>query len=170
MGDIITIKNKYNFQMKKLFLFSILLLTFISCQDDVKFNNPSFEGKKDGEFWRAVDYKAVYVGGYLSINAYTRNETVTLKTNNVKLQVYPLGKTTVSTATYVLKNATGTVTFATGNGIGEGEIVIQEYDAVNKTVTGTFKFNAENTDNNSLAAPILNFQYGRFYKVPVTAL
>ena len=155
--------------MKKQLLYILLLFAFISCQDDVKFNSPSFEGQKDNVFWRAVDSKAILAAnGSLSIEGYTRNEKLTLKTTSTIPQTYILGTSTSKTATYVLTDANGTITFSTGTGIGDGEIVIEEYDAVNKTVTGTFKFNAENIYNNPLAGPILNFQYGKFYKVPVT--
>jgi hypothetical protein len=155
--------------MKKQLLFIFLLFAFISCTDDVKFNSPTFEGRKDNVFWRAVDSKAILASnGSLSIEAFTRNEKVTLKTTSTLPQTYILGTGTAIIATYVLTEASGTVTFSTGTGIGDGEIVIEEYDAVNKTVTGTFKFNAENILNNPLAGPILNFQYGTFYKVPVT--
>jgi hypothetical protein len=155
--------------MKKQLLFIFLLFAFISCTDDVKFNSPSFEGRKDNVFWRAVDSKAILASnGSLSIEAFTRNEKVTLKTTSTLPQTYILGTGTAIIATYVLTEASGTITFSTGTGIGDGEIVIEEYDAVNKTVTGTFKFNAENILNNPLAGSILNFQYGTFYKVPVT--
>jgi len=156
--------------MKKQFLYLFLLFAFISCESDVEFNNPSFEGQKDNVFWRAVDSKAILAAnGSLTIEAYTRNEKVTLKTTSTTAQTYPLGTSTSKTATYVFTDATGTITFSTGIGIGDGEIVIEEYDAVNKTITGTFKFNAENINDNPLAGPILNFQYGVFYKVPVSA-
>ena len=155
--------------MKKQLLFIFLLFAFISCTDDVKFNSPSFEGRKDNVFWRAVDSRAILTSnGSLSIEAFTRNEKVTLKTTSTLPQTYILGTGTAIIATYDLREASGTVTFSTGTGIGNGEIIIEEYDAVNKTVTGTFKFNAENIFNNPLIGPILNFQYGRFYKVPVT--
>lgn len=155
--------------MKKQLLFIFLLFAFISCTDDVKFNSPSFEGRKDNVFWRAVDSRAILASnGSLSIEAFTRNEKVTLKTTSIVPQTYILGTSTAIIATYDLREASGTVTFSTGTGIGNGEIIIEEYDAVNKTVTGTFKFNAENIFNNPLAGPILNFQYGTFYKVPVT--
>jgi hypothetical protein len=154
--------------MKKYFLFSILLFAFISCTDEVKFNAPSFQGQKDNVFWRAIDSKAILAAnGSLSIDGYTRNEKLTLKTTSTTAQAYPLGTSTSKMATYVLTDASGAVTFSTGIGIGNGEIVIEEYDAVNKTLTGTFKFNAVNINNNPLAGPILNFQYGRFYKIPV---
>ncbi len=154
--------------MKKQFLYLFLFFAFISCTDEVKFNNPAFEGQKDNVFWRAIDTRAsVGFDGSLTINGYTKNEKLTLKTTSTNPKTYFLGTSTTNTATYVSKETSGTVTFATGFGIGEGQIVIEEYDAVNKTITGTFKFNAENIDNNPLAGPILNFQYGHFYKIPV---
>jgi len=154
--------------MKKQFLYLFLFFAFISCTDEVKFNNPAFEGQKDNVFWRAVDAKAsLSSGSSLIIEAYTRNEKLTLKTVSKNPQTYFLGTTNSNTATYVLTDASGTITFSTGFGIGEGQIVIEQYDAINNTVTGTFKFNAENINNNPLAGPILNFQYGHFYKIPI---
>jgi hypothetical protein len=154
--------------MKKQVLYIFLLFAFISCQDDVKFNSPSLQGQKDNVFWRAIDSKGILAAnGFLSIEGYTRNEKLTLKTTSKNLGTYPLGTSTSNMATYVLTDANGTITFSTGIGKGDGEIVIEDYDAVNKTVTGTFKFNAVNVNNNPLAGPLLNFQYGHFYKVPV---
>ena len=155
--------------MKKYFLYVILLFAFVSCQQDVKFNNPSFQGQKDNVFWRAIDYKAILAAdGSLSIEGFTRNEKLTLNVNSTNIGNYFLGIDNLNTATYVLTDTSGTITFATGFGVGQGQIVITEYDTLNKTVSGTFKFNAENVDNNPLAGPVLNFQYGVFYKIPVT--
>ena len=157
--------------MKKLVLVTLVLVAFMSCQSDVKFNNPSFQGTKENVFWRAIQSKAILAAnGSLSIEAYTSNEKVTLKTTSTAPQTYILGTSTSKTATYVLTDAAGTVTFSTGTGIGSGQIVITEYDGVNKTVSGTFKFNAKNIINNPLYGPYLNFQYGVFYKVPVGSL
>jgi hypothetical protein len=155
--------------MKKQFLYLFLFFAFISCQEEVKFNNPSFEGQKDNVFWRAVDSKAVLANdGSLCIEGYTAKEKLTLKTTSTTPQIYPLGTNTSTTATYVLTTGSDTITFATGFEIGEGQIVIEEYDSVNSTISGTFKFNAENIDSNPLAGPVLNFQYGRFYKIPIS--
>jgi hypothetical protein len=151
--------------MKKNILCLILFTALISCTTDVKFNNPAFEGQKNNVFWRAVDSKAYLLeDGSLIVEAYTRNEKVTLKTVSNVAQTYSLGISDTTIASYVLTDVNGSTTFSTGNGIGNGEIVITEFDAVNKTVTGTFKFNADN----SLTGLTLNFQYGIFYKVPVT--
>ena len=155
--------------MKKYFLFITVILILVSCQEDVTFNNPSIQGMKDNVFWRAVQSKATLgPNGSLVIEAYTRNEILSLKVTSTKTQSYILGTSESRKAVYVVTDAAGAITtFSTGIGIGDGQIVITEYDDVNKTVTGTFRFNAKNISNNSSASPILNFQNGVFYKVPV---
>ena len=152
--------------MKKFTSYIFLLFVIISCQEEVKFNNPSFQGQKDNVFWRAIDSKATISAGSLTIEALTSTEKVTLKTNSTSTGTYKLGAGIVNTATYVLTDANGTITFSTGTSKGDGEIVIDKYDAANKTITGTFKFNAKN--NNLTVGSFLNFQKGVFYKVPVT--
>lgn len=47
-----------------------------------------------------------------------------------------------------------------------GEIEITENDG--KTISGKFKFNAIKNPLNPQISDILNFQYGEFYKVPIT--
>ncbi|MFV8374440.1 DUF6252 family protein [Flavobacterium sp. LB1P62] len=157
--------------MKKYFLFFAVIFSLVSCQEDVSFNNPSLQGLKDNVFWRAVQSNAIkYPDGSLLIEAYTRNEILSLKVNATIAQTYLLGTSDSKKVTYVVTDVTGgLITFSTGFGVGDGQIVITEYDAVNNTVTGTFKFNAENTYNNPLAGPVLNFQQGFFYKVPVSS-
>ena len=77
-----------------------------------------------------------------------------------------MGDNNTIIAAYVLTNADGTVTFSTGVGIGNRKIIIEDYDAVNKTFTGTFKFNGVNIYNNPLVGSAMSFQYGTFYKCP----
>lgn len=157
--------------MKKLFLIIIVLFAFLSCQEDVRFNNPSLQGMKDNVFWRAIESRATLApDGSLLIQAYTGNETLSLKTTSTKPQTYFLGTSESKKVTYILNDPSGLITFSTGFGVGDGQIVIEEYDAVNNTVTGKFKFNAVNTDNNAIASATINFQQGVFYKVPVSKL
>lgn len=155
--------------MKKYFLFIVVIFSFISCQEDVSFNNPSFQGMKNNVFWRAVDSKAfLAAGGSLIIEGYTGNEVLTLRTTSATVQRYTLGTSNSKTAVYVLTDGNVKVSFATGIDIGDGEIIITEYDNVNNTISGTFRFRAENVDGDPLAVDILNFQQGVFYKVPVS--
>jgi hypothetical protein len=155
--------------MKKYLLFLVVVFAMFSCEENVSFNNPSFQGMKDNVFWRAVDSKAFLASdGSLMIEGYTGNEVLTLRTTSTAIQNYPLGTSNFKTAVYVLTVGADEISFTTGIGIGDGEIVITEYDDVNSTVSGTFKFNAENADGNPLAGDVLNFQQGVFYKVPIS--
>ena len=154
--------------MKKQILYFFLLISFVSCQDDVKFNNPSFQSIKDNVFWRAINYDATLSNTrVLTINAYTRNEIVTLKTSSIFPNTYKLGTSTSNTARYQIKTNSITTNFSTGSNFGDGEIVIEVYDELNNTISGKFRFNVSNIDNNPLYNSFVNFQQGVFYKVPV---
>jgi hypothetical protein len=154
--------------MKKQFFYLVMLFSIYSCQDDVKFNNPSFQSIKDNVFWRAVNTDAsLSTSGVLTINAYTRNEILTLKTASTTPATYELGKSASNTANYQIKtNSSTTISFSTGSDFGDGQIVITEYDKINKTISGTFRFNVSNVAKNPLYDDFINFQQGVFYKVP----
>jgi hypothetical protein len=154
--------------MKKYFLVVFAVIFLSSCEEDVRFNNPSFQGLKDNFFWRA-DQSQANIGsdGSLVVKAFLGRETITLKMVSTALQTYYLGVDDANNATYILTSSGYTSTFSSGAGIGNGQIVITEYDDLNKTVSGTFKFNLENVFNDPLTGAMLNFQQGVFYKVPV---
>ncbi|MCF6131135.1 DUF6252 family protein [Flavobacterium wongokense] len=48
-----------------------------------------------------------------------------------------------------------------------GEIVIEEFDNLSMTVTGTFKFNAAKSNGATFGGPYLNFQHGVFHKIRI---
>ena len=154
--------------MKKYLLYCVALLCLNSCEENVKFNNPSFQGVKDGVFWRAVTTTAtIKADGSLVVTAYTTDEQIILKTNDVVMKTYVLGVDEVNKASYSQKNTAIDLDFATGTEKGSGQIIITEYDSANKTISGTFKFNALNTAADASMETSLNFQEGVFYKVPV---
>lgn len=234
--------------MKKFYFLFIFAAVFSSCQEDVKFNNPGFQGLMDDVFWRANDARAyVDPSGKLRIEAFTSYETITLNTSSANVGTYVLGTTNsnnsatyfsnlndtlleyatiavpgpVSSITLVnggtgyssgtsvattggtgsgltvntVANASGIVTSVTVSSRGSGyladdlitvaggnvnckirvanvqnsngEIKITEYDNVNFTISGKFKFNAANSNGSPFGGPILNFQYGEFYKIPI---
>jgi hypothetical protein len=157
--------------MKKYILFLVVFFALVSCEEDVRFNNPSFQGMKNNVFWRAVQAKATLASdGSVLIEAYTGTEVMSLKMTSITTQQYPLGSSNSKTAVYVVNQGNSEIKYTTGIDIGNGEIIITEYDSENNTISGTFKFNAENVDDNSSADPVLNFQQGVFYKVPVSVL
>jgi hypothetical protein len=234
--------------MKRFLSLFIMALAFSSCQEDVKFNNPGFQGLKDDVFWRANEARAyVDATGKLRIEALTQYEIITLNTNSANVGTYVLGTTNSNnSATYssnfndisleyatiavpgptgsislvnggtgyssgtsvattggtgsgltvnVVANASGVVTSVAVSSRGSGylagdlvtvaggnvnckfsvanvqnsngEIKITEYDNVNFTISGKFKFNAANSNGSPFGGQILNFQYGEFYKIPI---
>lgn len=155
--------------MKKYFLLLVVLFSLVACDENISFNNPSLQGTKDNVFWRGVQTKAtIAADGSLLIESFTANENLSLKTTSTKSQTYFLGTSESKKAIYsVTDAANGLITFSTGFGVGEGQIVIKEYDVVNSTITGSFKFSAKNSNVSSSTNPVVNFQNGVFYKVPV---
>ena len=157
--------------MKKYILFLVVFFAVVSCEENVRFNNPSFQGMKNNVFWRAVQAKATLGSdGSILIEAYTGTEVMSLKMTSTTAQKYPLGTSNSKTAVYVINQGNNEIKYTTGIDIGNGEIIITDYDAEYSTISGTFKFNAKNVDDSSSADPVLNFQQGVFYKVPVSVL
>ena len=151
--------------------FSVIALFFIlvSCEDQVKFNNPAVQGLKDNVVWRGSLFTAVRAAdGSLTIQAYQKNEILTLTTSATSVQTYPLGVDLINKATLAEKVGDLNTVFSTGINSGDGQIVITELDELNHTITGEFKFNAINTAEDPLTRPNVNFQKGIFYKLPLT--
>ena len=158
--------------MKKIFLFVFAAIALSSCTEDVRDNSPAFEGLRNGSRWRAPGVVAtVGSGGELTISGGNQFETLTLMLPTTDPGTYTLGTNETRKAMFVQILDSGTKTFATGTGIGNGEIDVEIYDEVNKTITGTFRFNAIDEDavdpEDPTAAETINFIEGHFYKVPV---
>ena len=155
--------------MKRLLSLLVLVLAFSSCEEDVKFNNPSVQGIKDNEMWRAVDYKAtLQANGGLVVTGYTNFETLTLKTSNITPGTYTLGAGSANSATYSFTTGGGEVNYSTGVN-ATGQITIADYDAASGTFTGQFKFKAKKLGNAVAGDSIVTYQKGVFYHIPVTA-
>ena len=154
--------------MKKIASLLFILVALSSCSEEISRPNPALQGWKDDIFWRAIDAKAtIATNGSLIITGLTQTETLSLHTNNTNPGTYVLGASENRKASYLFEHEGESLFYTTGTGIGDGEIKIEEYDSENKTITGTFRFNAINVDENPLGGEILNYQYGRFYKIPV---
>ncbi|NUY80641.1 membrane lipoprotein lipid attachment site-containing protein [Flavobacterium sp. MAH-1] len=158
--------------MKKIFLLLFTAVALSSCTEDIRDNSPSLEGLRNGSRWRAPGVTATLgSGGDLTISGGNQFETLTLNVPSANAATYTLGTSENKKATFVVIGDSGTKTFATGTGIGNGEIEIEVYDEVKRTITGTFRFNAIDEDavdpENPTAAETTNFIEGHFYKVPV---
>jgi hypothetical protein len=154
--------------MKKTIALLLVLLAITSCTQDIKFNNPAVQGLKDGVLWRANDSFGTLNGtSALTLVAATQFETLTLKTTSATPGTYVLGTSDSKKATFNDKKDGGNVTYQTSINVGDGEIIITEFDQEARTVSGTFRFNAKNTVATPQGSTDLNFQEGVFYKVPI---
>ncbi len=146
--------------MKKSFVFLFLVVLSISCSEDIQFNSPAFQGVIEGVFWGASSSNAsLDPQGILKISGLGANFTIQLNTSSTAVGTYTLGENDINTAIYLVD---GIVQYSTGTDRGDGEIVITDYDATLGQVSGTFRLNAENNDQE-----VLNLQDGVFFKVPL---
>ncbi len=157
--------------MKKIAVLLVVIFTLTSCSEDLVFNDPAFIGYNDGELWEAASFRANVDGsGHLTITGIRNSETINLKTTNTVEDIYVLGNTT-SSATY--EDEFGTV-YTTNNTPNpntqvypaEGEIIISEYNLIEKTVSGTFFFYAYDSSGQNSE----NFNRGYFYHVPILSI
>ncbi|KOP38664.1 hypothetical protein DBB36_09590 [Flavobacterium sp. WLB] len=156
--------------MKKYFYFLFFLVLLTSCTEDIKFNNPAFQTLKNNVFWRAQTYKAYFgANGTVVIEGSLGYENVILQTASSAEQTFILGVNETSKASYENTLPAELSSFSTGTNIGNGQIVITEYDTDTNTISGTFKFTAINEDESDTENPKINFTEGVFYKVPIEA-
>ncbi len=160
--------SKY-YSMKKTILLIVVLFAVVSCEQDVRFNDPSFQALKNDVFWRAIDSRATLASdGSLLIEAFTSNEVLSIKIHGIDQDIdYILGGGNSENAVYELKENLNMIIYRTDGTTANGQITITKYNEVNETITGTFKFNVKNVSDSELVNPILSFRQGVFYNVPV---
>ncbi|TYA53036.1 DUF6252 family protein [Formosa maritima] len=155
--------------MKKIFVFAITILTAVSCSDDIEFNSPAMQGKKDGNNWKALSYSAdIDYGGFI-IEGVDNFGTVQLITSNDARGTFELGEGSTSEAIFIDdQGEVYSTAFNPDPSISlypaDGEIIIE--DIINtdpKTLKGTFWFNAYTVDG----LKTVNFSKGIVYKVPL---
>lgn len=159
--------------MKRLFLAVVAVFALNSCTEDVRRNDPALQGLKDGYDWRAGGSSAHKdAAGSLVISGGNQHEILTLEVPSTAEGTYILGNSEARKVTFEITRPGAQRTFSTGLNRGDGEIIITEYNEVLQTVTGSFRFNAWDEAYTGSDDPantdVLNFQYGIFYRLPVT--
>ena len=155
--------------MRKGIFLMIAAMALSSCSEDISMNNPGFQGLKDDVLWRGSGATGQMIeGGGVTIKGARKFETLIIDLPSTNVGTYILGQNDNAMATFVIKNGAEEYTYETGTGNpAGGEVKITEYDSDKKMITGTFRFNALIIDDNPLVAPVLNFQQGIIYKIPV---
>jgi len=132
--------------MKKITLFALIIITILSCGDEVQFNSPAFLGSRNGNQWQAETFSAsIDENGFLTLTGSRNSEILQLRIPSVAVGTYVLGNVNSMEARFITSN--GTV-FSTNNRPDPsvsiypeiGEIRLDEI--ADNTFTGTFRFNA----------------------------
>jgi len=169
--------------MKKVFTLILLSIFLVSCQNDVAFNTPAFQGRKDNFMWRADISNAVYnpADSTLVLSGFKGFEVV-------RITAYPIiivgnGATSFfQNATFDLRNNpnvtaqysyvnNGQMLFYSTDVEDEatGEFVLQNAVAQKPgTVSGLFRFDAPYIGDVPGSPERVNFQEGVIYEVPIT--
>jgi hypothetical protein len=83
--------------MKKLLSLIAVLFIFSSCQDEVKFNDPSFQVYRDGALVQAITFIAYKsTNGSVRIEAKSQDETINIKLTNTQVGKYYMASTNVN--------------------------------------------------------------------------
>ena len=136
--------------MKKILGMLALTLTFIACDSDVVFNDPSFGAQRltelndsislpTYEYWKATDFSAKELdGGGIVITGSDGYTTIELRTVSYEYgSKYDMGLLEVDSATLTYKNDEGEVIlpiYVTNSEVGSGYIT---YSPKEKQVGGT---------------------------------
>ena len=155
--------------MRKLIVCITVIFASVSCEEDVRFNDPSFQALKNDVFWRAIDSRAtLFPDGSLLIEAFTSNEVLSIRTVGIAQTTYLLEGDVTQNVVYSLKKNAEAIIYRTDGTTANGSITINKYDEANKTISGTFTFNIKNVNDSDLIKPILSFREGVFYNVAVS--
>jgi hypothetical protein len=143
--------------MKRCMLMIVVAVLFYSCED-LETNTPAMQGSLDNSFFEATDARAAEnEDGSFTIIGITDSETLTLKVAAGDERTYNLGGESPNYASF--ENSLGNI-YST-NPEGEGQVVISNWDTANETLSGTFRFNAVLSGQDTL-----NVQRGVFFEVP----
>ena len=161
----------------------MIVSVLASCEEDVSFNTPAFQARKDNYMWRASDYTAVYnvSDSTLVLTGYERFEKVVMTAYPVIIigdgtsaffedVTFDLSNNPNAIATYSYVKNGQTLLYSTDvEDKANGELSIKN-GAVQKpgTITGTFRFDAPYIGDILNTPERINFQDGNFYQIPIT--
>lgn len=156
--------------MKRLIVLVLTVLITWSCSDEIKFNTPAVQGRKDGVLWRATSYDVSFnSGGRIVITGSNNIETISFTVPNIEVDSYWLGRGSSSKAEFVDSDG---IRFST-NSVpdpslslypADGELIINQITET--TLSGKFRFNAYSNDG----LETVNFSQGVLFDVPYSGI
>jgi hypothetical protein len=145
--------------MKKFLLLTSFTLTLLSCTNDLVFNDHAVQATKDNVYWKASEMGiSLNEDGTMTLVASLNDQLLTFHLSGTEPGVYGLGE---DSDNRVLYTDADLIQYSTLNN-GDGEVVIERYNPIEQTYTGSFRFNAF-----SDSGDIVNFHQGTLYRVPL---
>lgn len=124
--------------MKKFVFVLLATLSLISCED-IQVNEVALQARVDNRFYSSADARAALNDdGTLTIQGFTENESLTLHLSRLGKGNFTIQEGLANYA--VFEDMGGNIYTTMPN--GEGMVTISELNEANKTVSGTFNFNA----------------------------
>lgn len=124
--------------MKRFLFFLLAALTLISCED-IEGNDPALQANIDNNFYAFTDTRATLnEDGSVAIEGFTQKESLMVHLSRLEEGNFLISGGAGNYATFqdMGGNIYTTITK------GRGEVTISEVNETNKTVSGTFHFNA----------------------------
>ncbi len=124
--------------MKKIVFFLLATLALISCED-IQTNDVALQAKVDDRLYVSTDARAsLNEDGTLTIQGFTQEESLTIHISRLAEGNFAIAEGRPNYA--IFEDMGGNIYTTRPN--GEGTVTISELDETNKTLSGTFNFNA----------------------------
>lgn len=155
--------------MKKIIVIIALALGFglTGCEEDVKFNNPSFQAQRDYKLWRATNSVAEVKDGVLRVYGTDEVESLVLKIPNYSFgRTYEFGNNETNIATYRIVEEDVTTVYKTGYEMGGGYLTLDPVEEqIPGFISGTFLVNAIGIQGTTVVEKKLDT--GVFFQIPL---
>ncbi|WP_177762776.1 DUF6252 family protein [Flavobacterium sp. I3-2] len=142
-------------------------LGFTGCEDDVKFNDPSFQAQRNYKLWRATNSVAEVKDGTLRVYGTDGVESLVMTIPNYSFgATYDFGNNETNIATYRIIDENISYVFKTGYNLGGGHLTL---DPVEKQVpgfiSGTFLVKASRVEGGVVVD--MKLDQGVFFRIPL---
>jgi len=140
---------------------------FTGCEDEVKFNNPSFEAQRDYKLWRATNSVAEVKEGTLRVYGTDGVESLVMTIPNYSYGgTYDFGTNETNIATYRIIEEDVTYTYKTGYNLGGGTLYIDPIEKqIPGFISGTFLVTTALVQGVEIKEVTLN--KGTFFRIPL---
>lgn len=155
--------------MKRFIVIVALILGFgfTGCEDDVKFNDPSFQAQRNYKLWRATNSVAEVKDGTLRVFGTDGIESLVMTIPNYSFgTTYDFGNNETNIATYRIVDEDVVYVYKTGYNLGGGHVTL---DPVEKQVpgfiSGTFLVKTSRVEGNVVKD--VKLDQGIFFRIPL---